>query len=134
MSEAWRLELGDGLRRLSGGGLMAREWVRALMARIEYCDHRIKAWVAVDRSAALAAAEAIDAGRAAGRAPGLLAGAPIGVKDLIAVEGLAAPSRNACLRSGIPCRRHRYRRCPKTPSRPRVGKFGGAPMAAYNAT
>ena len=57
MSVAWRLKLGDGLRRLSGGGLMAREWVRALMARIEYCDHRIKAWGAVDRSAALAAAD-----------------------------------------------------------------------------
>ncbi len=89
MSETWRLDLGIGLRRLSGGGLTAREWVRALTARIERFDHMIKAWVALDRSAALAAAEVIDAGRAAGRAPGPLAGAPIGVKDLIAVKGLA---------------------------------------------
>ncbi len=51
MSQAWRLDLGDGLRRLSAGGLTAREWIGALMARIEHCDHLIKAWVALDRAA-----------------------------------------------------------------------------------
>jgi Asp-tRNA(Asn)/Glu-tRNA(Gln) amidotransferase A subunit family amidase len=88
MSETWALGLSEGLRKIAEGGLTAAGWLRALLDRIESCEPALGAWSHLDRAGALAAAEAIDARLGAGQPIGPLAGAPLGVKDLIDVAGL----------------------------------------------
>ncbi len=88
MSDPWKLTLGEGLSKIAEGTLDAAEWTRSLLGRIEACEDRLKAWVAVDREGALKAAGEIDAARKAGENPGALGGGPIGVKDIIHVENL----------------------------------------------
>jgi aspartyl-tRNA(Asn)/glutamyl-tRNA(Gln) amidotransferase subunit A len=100
--------LDSGIRLLSqqlrDGSLTARELTRLAFERIEErnggeadFDGRpdaINAWVRLDRDAAEAAADAADRRIAAGD-PSLLAGIPVGLKDLFGVAGkpLTASSR-----------------------------------------
>ena len=69
--------------------------------RIAEVDGAMNAWLHVDASGALAAADAIDARRAAGEALGALAGLPVGVKDMICTRGL--PTTAASSRAGASC-------------------------------
>ncbi len=85
--DVWRLNLSEGLARLSAGTLTAVDWVESLLARIGECEESVKAWAALDRGAALSAAGEADAKRASGKS-GPLCGAPYGVKDIIDVKGL----------------------------------------------
>src|SRR3984957_16756072 len=71
--------LADDVR---SGRTAARELVTHALGRIDALNPSANAFVAVDDSAALAAAGQIDDMVAAGRDPGPLAGIPIGVKDL----------------------------------------------------
>ncbi len=61
--------------------------VAAALAAIDARDSRIRAFVAVDREGALAAAQDIDQRLAAGESCGPLAGVTVGVKDNIDVAG-----------------------------------------------
>src|SRR5882762_4570067 len=73
-----RLSAAEAIAELGSGALTAEALVRACLDRAE--ERRdVKAWIWLDPEAALAQARASDhAGR-----PGLLAGLPIGVKDII---------------------------------------------------
>ena len=73
--------------RVRSGEQSAREVTEHALDRIEALNPQINAFVAWDGERALAQADAVDATVAAGRDPGPLAGIPIGVKDLEAVEG-----------------------------------------------
>lgn len=66
--------------------------VEACLARIAEIDGRIQAWVSVDRSGALLAAQALDAESRAGRFRGPLHGVPVGVKDIFDVAGMVTTS------------------------------------------
>jgi aspartyl-tRNA(Asn)/glutamyl-tRNA(Gln) amidotransferase subunit A len=81
--------------RLARRELSSEELVRALLARKEAVDGRVKAFNSLDADSALAEAKASDARRAAGQARGPLEGIPVGLKDVIAVAGqpLTASSR-----------------------------------------
>ncbi len=68
--------------KLSSVGLM-----QACLARTRAVDGRVKAFNSLDEAAVLAQAQAADARRAAGQARGPLDGVPVGLKDVIAVEG-----------------------------------------------
>ena len=57
------------------------------LGRIASLDHRLHAFVEVYRDDALAAAEAADRERDAGRASGVLHGLPIAIKDLVHLRG-----------------------------------------------
>jgi aspartyl-tRNA(Asn)/glutamyl-tRNA(Gln) amidotransferase subunit A len=85
-------ELSDRLARRE---ISAEELARALLARKEAVDGRVRAFNSLDFEAALAEARASDGRRAAGQALGPLDGIPIGLKDVIAVAGqpLTASSR-----------------------------------------
>jgi amidase len=73
-----RLSAADAIAELGSGTLTAEALVRACLDRAE--ERRdVKAWIWLDPEVALAQARAADR---AGR-PGLLAGLPIGVKDII---------------------------------------------------
>ena len=78
MSGAERLTAAEAAARLSAGTLRAEELVRDCLERAE-TRAAIKVWAWLDPERALAQARAVDR---AGR-PGLLAGLPVGVKDVI---------------------------------------------------
>src|SRR5215510_5440760 len=78
MSGAERLTASEAAARLAAGTLTAEALVRDLLERAQ-TRAGVKAWVWLDPEQALAQARAADR---AGR-PGLLAGVPVGVKDVI---------------------------------------------------
>lgn len=67
--------------------LSSLELTRAVIARTQAVDARVRAFNSFDEADALAQAAASDARRASGEARGPLDGIPIGLKDVIAVEG-----------------------------------------------
>ena len=80
--------LADYARRLRSGEIRARSATRALLARIEANDAKLRAYTFVDAGRALARAEALDRLLAAGIDLGPLMGVPIAVKDLFSVDGM----------------------------------------------
>jgi Asp-tRNA(Asn)/Glu-tRNA(Gln) amidotransferase A subunit family amidase len=78
MTAANQLSAAEAVARLSSGSLTAEALTRACLERAEE-RQSVKAWVWLDPEQALAQARTADR---AGR-PGLLAGLPIGVKDVI---------------------------------------------------
>ena len=78
MSETNRLSAAEAVARLASGALSAERLTRDCLDRIE-ARAAVNAWTHLDPDHALAQARAADR---AGR-PGLLAGLPIGVKDVI---------------------------------------------------
>ncbi|PKQ24217.1 MAG: Asp-tRNA(Asn)/Glu-tRNA(Gln) amidotransferase GatCAB subunit A [Actinobacteria bacterium HGW-Actinobacteria-5] len=73
--------------RLASGELSAREVAQAHLDQIEAVDDRVKAFLYVDGERALAAADAVDARRAAGEQLGPLAGIPLAMKDIFTMTG-----------------------------------------------
>jgi amidase len=78
MTDSNRLSAAEAVTRLSSGSLTAEQLTRDHLDRIE-ARASVKAWQHLDPDYALAQARAADR---AGR-PGLLAGLPVGVKDVI---------------------------------------------------
>lgn len=73
---------------LASGATTSRALVETCLARIEAPDGEgARAFVRVDREAALAAADAMDALRRVGAEPSRFAGIPLAVKDLFDVRG-----------------------------------------------
>ncbi len=72
---------------LAAGKLSSVELLQACLARTKAVDGCVKAFNSYDEAGALALAKAADARRAAGQARGPLDGIPVGLKDVIAVEG-----------------------------------------------
>src|SRR3954452_9187469 len=81
MTEANRISAAEAIVQLASGALTAEALTRACLHRAEE-RKSVKAWIWLDPEQALAQARAADANTRAGR-PGLLAGLPIGVKDII---------------------------------------------------
>jgi aspartyl-tRNA(Asn)/glutamyl-tRNA(Gln) amidotransferase subunit A len=67
--------------------LTSTELTHAVIARTKAVEGRVHAFNSFDEADALAQAAASDARRATGQARGALDGIPIGIKDVIAVEG-----------------------------------------------
>jgi len=74
------------VRRLAEGETTSVELTRAFLDQIERHDHAVRAFLRVDRSAALAQAEQIDRRRNEGKPLGRLAGLPVAVKDLLCAQ------------------------------------------------
>ena len=79
MADPNRLSAAEAARRIAAGKLTSEALVAACLDRIRERDPQVQAWVHCDPEAALAQARAID--RAGAR--GLLAGVPVGFKDVI---------------------------------------------------
>ena len=75
------------IAQLNAGEVKATEVSRAFLDAISKRDAEIGAFLSTRAEAALAAAEEIDARRAAGKPIGMLAGLPVAVKDLLCVQG-----------------------------------------------
>ncbi len=80
---------------LRNGEISSVQLVRDVISRTLRVEPKVGAFISYDESDALAQAKASDARRADGRALGPLDGIPVGLKDVIAVEGqpLTAGSR-----------------------------------------
>lgn len=92
----------QALHALNTGTLTATDLVRKCHARIDTVNPVVRAVVAEDRSAALAAASKQDALRRGAGVPGALAGLPITIKDSFATQGLRTTSSFAPLAQHVP--------------------------------
>lgn len=86
------LSASDAARMIRRGDITSRDLVAACVARIAAREPEVQAWEYFDADYALSQAEAADAHLASGKAPGLLQGLPVAVKDIIATADM--PTQN----------------------------------------
>ncbi len=96
---------GDIAAGIRAGRLTATGVVAAALARIARDNPRLNAFTDVTAARAVARARAIDAGLAAGRPAGPLAGVPFAVKNLIDIAGLPTRAGSAINRDHPPAGR-----------------------------
>lgn len=82
------MTISESARRIQDGSLKPSELLERCWDRIDALESQIHAWVCVDRERARAAANRLDAELDEGRRRGPLHGIPIGVKDIVDVQGL----------------------------------------------
>lgn len=102
MTDLWKLTLSQGLKAIAKENLTSENWTGALLERANACEEEIMAWAFLDRDGALEAAREFDSARSSGKSAGPLAGAPIGVKDIIAVRGLPCEANSPILKGNVP--------------------------------
>ena len=93
--ELWRWDATDLARAIRLGAVSAAEAVRSVLARCAAVNPAINAVVQVLEAESLAAAEAADAARSRGEAPGPLHGVPVTTKINVDQRGLA--TSNGCV-------------------------------------
>lgn len=96
------LTLTEAAAQIRSGALSPVDLLNACLARIDVLDDRLKAWVIIDREAALAQARARQEDLARGVAPGLLHGIPIGAKDIIYTKGMKTEGGSEFLKDFVP--------------------------------
>jgi aspartyl-tRNA(Asn)/glutamyl-tRNA(Gln) amidotransferase subunit A len=62
--------------------------LESCLAQIDRREPEVRAWVSVDRDGARRRAAQLDEQHKAGQSPGLLHGIPVGIKDIVDIEGL----------------------------------------------
>ncbi|MGB8298182.1 MAG: Asp-tRNA(Asn)/Glu-tRNA(Gln) amidotransferase subunit GatA [Polyangia bacterium] len=92
-------DLADGVRARKW---KARELVESYLDRIARLDGKLGCYLLVDADGARRRADQVDAAIAAGRDPGLLAGVPIGLKDIFVTRGLETTAGSKILRGFVP--------------------------------
>jgi aspartyl-tRNA(Asn)/glutamyl-tRNA(Gln) amidotransferase subunit A len=102
MTELWRLGLAEIVDLVRAGQLSPIELVEALVRRIDQVESDVQAWVTLDREGALQAAQEVQADLGSGKKPGLLAGAPIGLKDIFYTRGLRTTACSPFLTDFVP--------------------------------
>jgi aspartyl-tRNA(Asn)/glutamyl-tRNA(Gln) amidotransferase subunit A len=102
MSELLRAGAAELAGRIASGEVSAREVTAAHLGQIAAVDDRIKAFLHVDGERALAAADAVDAHRAAGEELGPLAGVPLAMKDIFTMKGAPTTCGSRILEGWVP--------------------------------
>jgi len=93
------VSIAEAVRR---GSMTARQALAEAYERLDRLNGPINAFIRTDREAAEAEADAVDAQIARGEDPGLLAGVPIGVKDLEPCRGYPLTQGSWFLRDNPP--------------------------------
>jgi aspartyl-tRNA(Asn)/glutamyl-tRNA(Gln) amidotransferase subunit A len=88
VTELTRLTAAQTAATIASGDASAVEVTQAHLDRIGAVDTSLHAFLHVDTDGALAAAAAVDAQRAAGATLGPLAGVPLALKDVLAMQGV----------------------------------------------
>ena len=102
MTNLISLNAADLAAKLAAKEVSAVEVTTAHLDRIDAVDGAVHAFLHVDRAGALATAKDIDARRAAGEELPVLAGVPLGLKDILATRGLPTTCGSKILEGWIP--------------------------------
>ena len=84
MPEAYTLTVSDAAQQVRGGQLAPTEYVGALLDRIDTHEPDLQAWVTIDREAVLS--DALQREQEPTR--GIMAGVPVGLKDIFYTAGM----------------------------------------------
>ena len=84
MPEAYTLTVSDAAEQVRGGQLAPTEYVGALLDRIDTHEPDLQAWVTIDREAVLSDARQ----REQEPTRGIMAGVPVGLKDIFYTAGM----------------------------------------------
>jgi aspartyl-tRNA(Asn)/glutamyl-tRNA(Gln) amidotransferase subunit A len=87
---------------VASGRASAEEICRDALTRIERSNPALNSFLLVDAEDALARARKVDTRRAAGDAPGPLAGVPIAIKDNLCVRGMRTTAASKILATYVP--------------------------------
>ncbi|MCZ9882615.1 amidase [Arthrobacter sp. B2a2-09] len=101
MTEAWEFGIAEVSGLLRRGELSAAELVESVIGRLEATEDSVHAWAYVDRRGARNEARAADNRAARGEFLGPLHGIPLGVKDVIDVQGMPAEGGSLALRGRV---------------------------------
>jgi aspartyl-tRNA(Asn)/glutamyl-tRNA(Gln) amidotransferase subunit A len=102
MSELIKRTAAELASAIAGGDVSAVEVTRAHLERIFKVDDKVHAFLHVDTEGALAAAERVDARRAAGEPLGPLAGVPLALKDVFTTAGVPTTCGSKILEGWVP--------------------------------
>jgi aspartyl-tRNA(Asn)/glutamyl-tRNA(Gln) amidotransferase subunit A len=102
MTDLTKLTAAQTAAAIASGEASAVEVTRAHLDRIGAVDEKVHAFLHVDTEGALAAAEAVDAKRAAGEKLGPLAGVPLALKDIFTTRGIPTTVGSKILEGWIP--------------------------------
>ncbi|HWU04765.1 MAG TPA: Asp-tRNA(Asn)/Glu-tRNA(Gln) amidotransferase subunit GatA [Novosphingobium sp.] len=102
MSELTDLTLAGIRNGVAGGDFTAVEVAEAFNAAVAGAQEALNAFIVATPEAAVAAAQKVDADRAAGRELGKMAGVPIGMKDLFATKGVQTSAASKILEGFTP--------------------------------
>lgn len=85
---------------LAAGKTTSVEIVERCLSRIDELEPQLHAWVSVDRRGALTDADVLDRQRKAGEVKGPLHGIPLGIKDIVDVEGVVTGAGSQLMSKG----------------------------------
>ena len=102
MTELIRMNASDLVDAMNSGDVSSVEITQAHLDRIAAVDADVHAFLHVDAAGALAAAADVDAKRSAGETQSVLAGVPLGLKDILASKGLPTTCGSKILENWIP--------------------------------
>jgi aspartyl-tRNA(Asn)/glutamyl-tRNA(Gln) amidotransferase subunit A len=102
VSALHELSVREAAARVRRRDVSAVDLTRDALARIAATDTALGAFLTLDETGAIAAAEAIDRRVAGGEDPGPLAGVPIGVKDVICTRGVRTTAGSRILERFVP--------------------------------
>ncbi len=102
MSELIHLTAAQLAEKISTREVSSVEVTQAHLDRIEKVDGAVHAFLHIDSAGALAAACAVDKSIAAGEVQSVLAGVPLGLKDVVASKGLPTTCGSKILAGWIP--------------------------------
>jgi aspartyl-tRNA(Asn)/glutamyl-tRNA(Gln) amidotransferase subunit A len=90
------------LTRLERGDVSSVDVTTACLDQIAAHDDKVKAFLLVDREAALEQARAVDAKRKTGQPVGKLAGLPVALKDVVCTKGVRTTCASKVLANFVP--------------------------------